>query len=60
MIIIDKETCKPEGRCPLMRTCPAMAIKMGEDGYPYIVQEKCIRCQTCVRKCTEKAVRIEI
>ena len=58
MILIDKTICKPEGRCPLTRSCPSLAIKMGDDGYPVISQDKCIRCQTCVRKCPQKAVQI--
>lgn len=58
MIQIDKNICKPEGRCPLTRKCPSLAISMGADGYPFIRQERCIRCQTCVRGCPENAVKI--
>ena len=60
MINVDKEICPHDHVCPLIKLCPVRAISQGEDGYPIIDQDKCIRCQRCVNKCPKKAMKVYI
>lgn len=62
--VLDREKCDSR-KCgiPCIRFCPPVrndieAIKMGEDGYPVIVELLCIGCGICANKCPFKAISI--
>ena len=62
--VIDREKCDPK-KCSqqCIRFCPKVrsgveAIKLGEDGYPIIVEPLCIGCGICAAKCPFKAITI--
>lgn len=62
--VIDREKCDPK-KCSLqcIRFCPRVrsgveAIKLGEDGYPVIIEPLCIGCGICAAKCPFKAITI--
>lgn len=63
--VLDREKCDPRkcGSQPCIRFCPPVrndieAIKIGEDGYPVIVEALCIGCGICAAKCPFKAITI--
>ena len=63
--VLDRDKCDPRkcGSQPCMRFCPPVrngieAIKMGEEGYPVIVEALCIGCGICAAKCPFKAITI--
>ncbi len=62
--VIDREKCDPR-KCSqqCIRFCPKVrsgveAIKLGEDGYPVIIEPLCIGCGICAAKCPFKAITI--
>ena len=62
--VIDREKCDPK-KCSLqcIRFCPRVrsnieAIKLGDDGYPVIIEPLCIGCGICAAKCPFKAITI--
>ena len=62
--VIDREKCDPK-KCGLecTRFCPKVrsgieVVKLGEDGYPVIVEPLCIGCGLCASKCPFKAITI--
>ncbi len=63
--VLDREKCDPRkcGSQPCIRFCPPVrngieAIRMGEEGYPVIVEALCIGCGICAAKCPFKAITI--
>ncbi len=62
--VIDREKCDSK-KCGLecIRFCPKVrsgveVVKLGEDGYPMIVEPLCIGCGLCAAKCPFKAITI--
>jgi len=62
--VVDREKCDPK-KCNLqcMRFCPKVrsgveVVKLGEEGYPIIVEPLCIGCGICAVKCPFKAITI--
>jgi len=62
--VLDREKCDSR-KCgqPCIRFCPRVrsgieAIKMGEDGYPVIIEALCVGCGICASKCPFKAITI--
>jgi nitroreductase/NAD-dependent dihydropyrimidine dehydrogenase PreA subunit len=57
MITIDEERCKKDGLCAA--ECPAVIIRLKEDGFPEMVaggEELCLLCGHCVAVCPEGAL----
>ncbi|MEO0294200.1 MAG: RnfABCDGE type electron transport complex subunit B [candidate division WOR-3 bacterium] len=48
--------CLGLGDC--FRACPFGAIKMGKNGLPYIIEEKCTACGICVKTCPRNLFEI--
>ena len=40
-------------------SCPFEAISIGRDGYPIVVQEKCIGCGLCLTNCPTGAINLD-
>ncbi|MEM4668785.1 MAG: ribosome biogenesis/translation initiation ATPase RLI, partial [Nitrososphaerota archaeon] len=62
--VVDREKCDSK-KCgiPCIRFCPPLrnnieVIKMGEDGFPTIVEVLCIGCGICAGKCPFEAISI--
>ena len=62
--VLDRDRCDSR-KCgqPCIRFCPRVrsgieAIKMGEDGYPIIIEALCVGCGICASKCPFKAITI--
>ena len=56
---IDRDRCTKCGLC-WERICPSGAIRKGEDGFPEILQRKCVGCSGCVNLCPADAVYTRI
>ena len=55
-LVIDKNRCPQNHRCPLVDLCPKQAIAQEGFGLPRIDRAKCIECGKCVRHCGKNAV----
>lgn len=54
MIAIESKSCAGCADC--QSVCPVNAIEM-IDGKAVIDQEKCIKCEICIKSCTYEAIR---
>jgi ferredoxin len=57
MIVVDRNKCPHDHRCPLMDICPEEAISQGDDGYPIIDYTLCIECGICIKRCPLRAIK---
>jgi len=57
MIIIDKNKCPQNHRCPSINVCPVGAISQNGFELPVINQELCIECGKCIKFCPRKAIQ---
>ncbi len=57
-MIIVNSNCPANHRCPLIKKCPAEAIRQEGVGAPVIDQEKCLECGLCVEECPMAAVEM--
>jgi len=48
--------CLGYGDCE--RVCPFDAIKVGPDGLPHVIEEKCTACGLCVEACPRKIIEL--
>lgn len=55
-IVVDKDRCPQNHRCPLIALCPRQAISQERFGLPQIDAEKCIECGKCVHTCFKQAM----
>lgn len=55
-IVVDKDRCPQNHRCPLIDLCPRQAISQVGFGLPQIDADKCIECGKCVRSCGMQAI----
>lgn len=58
-LVVDKNRCPQNHRCPLLKLCPAGAISQEGYGLPIIDVEKCIKCGKCVKHCGMNAISKE-
>jgi Fe-S-cluster-containing hydrogenase component 2 len=56
MIIIDKNKCPQDHRCPAINVCPKKAISQVNFSLPEIDQTLCINCSKCINFCPKKAI----
>jgi Fe-S-cluster-containing hydrogenase component 2 len=51
MILVRREFCPQNHRCPSLQVCPVGAIK--QDGFqaPVVDQDRCTDCGRCVQSC---------
>lgn len=56
-IIVDKNRCPQNHKCPAVRVCPVGAITQNGFGLPAIDQDKCIKCKKCVMFCPMRALQ---
>ena len=57
MIIIDKNKCPQNHRCPAIAICPKQAIMQSGFVLPTIDHALCINCQKCVKFCPMGAIQ---
>ena len=48
--------CLGMGDC--IKACAFNAIEMGPDGYPVVIEEKCVGCGACERACPKSIIKI--
>lgn len=57
MIIIDKNKCPQNHKCPAINFCPVQAITQNGFDLPIVNHELCINCKKCVRFCPGRAIQ---
>jgi Fe-S-cluster-containing hydrogenase component 2 len=57
MIIVDKNLCPQNHRCPAIKVCPVNAISQKNYELPEIDQKKCIKCKKCIEFCPQGAIQ---
>lgn len=57
MIIVDKNLCPQNHRCPAIKVCPVKAISQNNYELPQIDQDKCIKCEKCIKFCPMDAIQ---
>lgn len=58
-LILKKENCPQNHKCPAVRICPMGALSQQNFEAPAIDAEKCIRCGKCSAFCPKKALVLE-
>lgn len=58
MIIVDKNKCPQDHRCPSILICPTSAISQEGLSLPIIDHDLCILCQKCVEFCPTGAMQL--
>jgi Fe-S-cluster-containing hydrogenase component 2 len=58
-MIVNKNRCPQNHKCPAVRVCPVGALK--QEGYnaPVIDDETCIKCGKCVNFCPMRAIQMQ-
>ncbi|WP_083824206.1 4Fe-4S binding protein [Desulfosporosinus sp. OT] len=56
-ISVDKKRCPQNHSCPAIRVCPVSAIRQYGVDAPTIDDEKCTKCQKCVKYCPMGALQ---
>jgi len=57
-VIVFKDQCPQNHRCPAVRVCPAEALKQKASAAPEVDSEKCTDCGLCTRYCLTGALQI--
>jgi len=57
-LIVDSEKCTGCMLC--QEICPTDAIRIGEDGKPYLKYDECWYCLACEVDCPTEAIRVEL
>lgn len=57
MIIVDKDLCPQNHKCPAIKVCPENAISQTGFNLPVIDQGKCIICGKCIKFCPMGAIQ---
>lgn len=57
MIVIDKDKCPQNHKCPAITICPVKAITQNNFDLPVVNHAKCISCKKCVSFCPMGAIQ---
>ena len=57
ILVVIKENCPQNHKCPAVKVCPVGALVQEENNAPTISQDKCIKCGKCVTFCPKKALQ---
>ena len=55
-LVIDKNLCPQNHKCPMISFCPMEAITQEGFSLPVIDSDLCIECGKCIEVCGKKAV----
>ncbi len=55
-LLVDKTKCTKCGEC--IKYCPFTALKLGSDGYPTPLIDRCTVCLVCMALCDPRAIKI--
>jgi Fe-S-cluster-containing hydrogenase component 2 len=58
ILTVSRERCPQNHPCPSVRVCPVGALKQKGYAAPVVDQEKCMRCEKCVRSCPRRALKM--
>jgi len=58
MIIVDKNLCPQNHRCPAIKVCPVNAISQTDFELPVIDITICIECKKCINFCPMRAIQL--
>jgi Fe-S-cluster-containing hydrogenase component 2 len=57
-LVVNKERCPQNHRCPAIRVCPVGAIVQEGFNAPKIIEDKCIKCGKCTKFCPMRALTL--
>ena len=57
MIIVDKNLCPQNHKCPAIQVCPVNAISQIGFELPVVDNQVCIECQKCIKFCPMGAIK---
>ena len=60
ILVVVKENCPQNHKCPSVKVCPVGALVQKENNAPIVIQDKCIKCGKCVAFCPKKALVLEV
>jgi ferredoxin len=56
-ITVIKSRCPQNHPCPSVNVCPVGALKQNGYNAPVVDEEKCIKCEKCVKFCAMGAIQ---
>lgn len=57
MIVIDKNKCPQNHKCPAIKVCPVDAIAQKDFELPIIDNNLCVECKKCIKFCPMGAIK---
>ena len=57
-LVVVKEICPQNHRCPAIRVCPIGALEQINYNAPTVQYDKCIACEKCTRFCPMGALQL--
>ena len=57
-LIIDKNLCPQNHKCPAIAQCPVDALSQKSNGLPEVDADECIECGKCAEFCPMGALQI--
>jgi Fe-S-cluster-containing hydrogenase component 2 len=57
-IKVIKSRCPQNHPCPSVRVCPVDALKQVGFDAPTVIEDKCIKCEKCVKFCPMGAIQL--
>lgn len=58
-ILVDKNKCPQDHRCPAIKVCPVDALKQDGFALPYADMDICTKCGKCIKYCPTRAIYMD-
>ena len=55
-LVVIREKCPQNHKCPSVQVCPVDALVQDGNKAPTVMEELCIKCGKCVEFCPRKAL----
>ncbi len=58
-IVVNKNRCPQNHRCPSIRVCPVDALTQKGFAAPRVDMDACIKCGKCIKYCPMRAISFQ-